>query len=60
MIVNANKTLYVIVELTKADINRILRSKDVYCHSSSYNDEPVLARVYCSDPSAPLETHDEE
>lgn len=49
MIVNAKKTNYVIVELTKQDIDLILEGEDVVTESRAYSDDGCLVRVYCSE-----------
>lgn len=50
MIVNATTRMHVIVELTKEDIQRVLKGEKIYMSSRAYNDEAVLAEVYCSNP----------
>ena len=54
MIVNASKTLYTTVELTRKDINRILKGEDIYSHSRAYNDEPVLRHASDTEPFSAL------
>lgn len=50
MIVNAHKTTLVTVELEKDDIRKILKGQSLYVETRAYNDELVMAHVYCSNP----------
>jgi hypothetical protein len=51
MIVNAKNISYIIVELTKKDVHHILNGGSVYMQSYAAQDEPVLVRTYCADPT---------
>ena len=50
MIVNAEPTFYVIVELTKEDLRKIADGADVCCQTYAERDTNTLVRVYCSEP----------
>ena len=49
MIVNSRKTSYVIVELTKHDIELLIKGQDVVTETRAYSDDGCLVRVYCSE-----------
>lgn len=50
MIVNARRTLYVIVELSAEDMQTILEGHEVIRESRAAGDQEVLVRVYCDHP----------
>lgn len=50
MIVNAKRTVCVLVELTAVDIKSILSGHEIVRETMAHGDDPVLVRVYCSNP----------
>jgi len=58
MIVNFKEMPYAIVELDEKDMNKLNKGEDVMQESRAGYDNPILIRVYCSNPQSTEEDHD--